>query len=106
MQRRQFIEELVLASLEFRDLGQHAFVVPGERIGRVSGVGVLGSREGGVRHERTQAGVVGLGGHLGQVLGGDGRVFAQRAQSLGHIDQLPFDPLPRHGPQSTVSDPG
>ena len=65
----------------------------GRRAWRVLGVGVtaglvrLGVGERGLRHERPQTGVLGLGFEERTLLVGDAELGAQPLQSIAHVDQ-------------------
>ena len=66
----------------------------GHGVGVTSRLAVLALGEGGLRHERTDAGVVGLTGELCELLVDDRQFGAQVAQAGRHLAQPAFDPRP------------
>lgn len=63
---------------------------------------VLLVRQRGLRHEGTEAGLVGRPGEVGELILGHGEVFAQLAQACGDLREASLDEGSGHLAQSTL----
>ncbi len=86
-----------MGRLQFDDFGFHHLAAPGHGIGVAPGVRVLALREGRLRDQRPDAGLVGRLGERGQLVIDHGQLLTSALEPLGNIHQPALDQGSGHG---------
>src|ERR1043166_2419763 len=94
------VEEPVLLQLEFGDRTLQAAPVVGHGVGVTARLARVGVRQRRLRHQRTQARLLGLLFEEAELLERDRAFGPQPLEPLAHVDETPLDHGLRHGTNS------
>ena len=90
------VEQVVLGALQIGNLGQHLAAVTSHGVGVALGLTLVLPGERGLRHQRTQPGIVGDVVEHRQLLIGHGEILPKLGETGGDLAQPTFEERPGH----------